>query len=99
MKEGKQYSTLLQLITPIINVTYFNTHALVHLPQEAIAYFPLVLLASGFCGTAIAKFLNNKYGSKVSVALIFQDLFDLHKTTLKLKPEISLQWTPLIFIP
>ena len=28
MKEGKQYSTLLQLITPRINVTYFNTHAL-----------------------------------------------------------------------
>ena len=84
MKEGKQYSTLLQLTTPRINVTYFNTHALVHLPQEAIAYFPLVLLASGFCGSAIAKFLNKKLGSKVSVALIFQDLYDLQNTKLHL---------------
>ena len=34
--------------------------------QEAIAYFPLILLASGLCGTAIAKVLNMRLGSKVS---------------------------------
>ena len=37
-----------------------------NLPQESIAYFPLIDLVSGLCGAACAKVLEKKIGSKVS---------------------------------
>ena len=43
-----------------------HSRIIFHILQEAIAYFPLILLFSGLFGTAIAKVLNRRLGSKVS---------------------------------
>ena len=75
-REGKKLRTKKLIL--ILNSTIFAPNDQRNLPQESIAYFPLIWLVSGLCGTACAKVLDKKIGSKVSKKAVHLFFFCLH---------------------